>query len=142
MYRYLTNEELVCFQNGKAKQLGVFPSVENLESSKKYKPDVKYLHFFKNIKDLPRVQEFEKDSGGGYIGVFDLPLRIAISGKGVGKYFEQSRIGNVQPIKEVAIETKFLRTSNLMCYVFDKNCNLPADEVIKQIEETMQMLGS
>lgn len=142
MYRYLTNEELAYFQKGKARQLGALPSSENVEASKKYKPDVKYLHFFKNIKDLPRVQEIEKGSGSGYIGEFDLPLRIAISGNGVGQYFSKSKTGNSQPIKEVAIESKFLRSNNLVDYLVDENYNLSVEEVIKQFEEKKQTLGS
>ena len=91
VYRYLTNEEVKIFSKGNTWKLGEFPSVQQLENSKRYKSGVKYIHFFKNLNDLPKIQKFDSDPNGKYIGMFDIPMRFALSGNGIGEYYGKKR---------------------------------------------------
>ena len=53
LYRYLTSEEVKGFSKGDTRDLGARPSAEQLESSKRYRAGVKYIHFFKNLHRIP-----------------------------------------------------------------------------------------
>ena len=140
IYRYLTKDELEILQSGKGRQLSDELSQINLENSKKYRNDAKYLHFFKNLKDLPKVQEIEKGSDRKYIGVFDLPLRLAITGDGVGKYCDKAKV-DIAPIKEIAIVSKFLKASNFIDYVLDEHLNMSVEDVVQYFAEKGHQFG-
>ena len=141
IYRYLTSEEVINFIKGHTRQLGARPTAKNLEISKKYKPDQRYVHFFKNIDDLPRIQKLDRDPKGKYVGMFDLPRRFVISGDGVGEYAGMIQGGDETPIKEFAVEVRALRLAEFIDYVYDENCDLSVDEVRAQFEELGQEPG-
>ena len=128
IYRYLTNEEVKYFSKGNTWALGARPTEEMLEHSRSYKPGVKYIHFFKKLDDLPKIQKLSSDPDGKFIGMFNMPMRFALAGKGIGEYFGKVEGGDSSQIKEFAVEAKALRFAEFVDYIFDEHCDLTVEE--------------
>ena len=57
VYRYLPKNELIKMINGDTENIGSFYEKSSLSNTHNYKPNKKYLHFFKNINDLGIINQ-------------------------------------------------------------------------------------
>ena len=143
IYRYLSNEEIKGILYRAKVQLGQIPTAVQMASSKKYKKGEKYLHFFRDLKDLSIVQSLDNSPQGKFIGKFDIPMRFLLAGVGVGQYTGTPIEGTDKFVvmKEFAMELKYLKSQHLVDYVFDKDCDLTMEEVQEQFEEQEKELA-
>ena len=136
VYRYLTDKELKNFLKGNTWDLGARPTAEQLDNCKRYQAGVRYIHFFKNLRDLPKIQSIDSDPKGKYIGMFNMPMRFAVGGNGIGEYF--GKIEGASQIKEFAVEVRALRLAEFVDYIYDEHCNLTEDEAKEMFAELGQ----
>lgn len=131
VYRYLSNEELKCFMGGRIDKLGTIYNSNNPNNTHKYKKNIRYLHFFKHLRDFPLIQKFAKSQEGKFICKFDIPLRTLITRKGTGAY--QSLKGGYdydsEYVKEFAVEVNKMRPEYLVDFIFDEHSDLTVEEV-------------
>lgn len=144
VYRYLTSEELKNILAGDLSKIGSVYNVEVPTNTHKYKKNVRYLHFFKNLRDFPLIQNFAKSPEGKFICKFNIPLRTLRTQMGIGTY-DCLRGGydcDVERVKEFAVEVKKISPDCLVDFIFDEHSDLTVDE-IKQIfaEQERQELG-
>lgn len=136
VYRYLSEEEFKNIVSGNIKNTGNVFYNANLSNTFRYKRDEKYLHFFKKIKDFPKIQAIRRDYGGKFLCKFDIPLRILITRAGKG-YYDSTKKGYVYDydmVREFAVESKKMETEFLIDFVYDKFCNMTVEQAEKCFE--------
>lgn len=131
VYRYLGSEELQDFLHKDIHNVGATYKPRVPQNTHKYKTGVRYLHFFKNLRDFPTIQKILGKPGGRFLCKFDIPLRKLITTKGTGyytDYFSGYDYGCTK-IKEFAVETSKIQSDYLIDFIFDETCSLTLDEV-------------
>lgn len=131
VYRYFTYEELKDILADRVEKIGTVYNTQRQENTHKYKPNVRYLHFFKHLRDFPVIQKFASSPEGRFIGKFDIPLRKLLSSKGKG-FYDNLQGGydyGAEQVKEFAVEASKIHSEYLVDFVFDKDCNMTVDEV-------------
>ena len=133
VYRYLGEEELKKIVGGDIKNTGNIFYNANLSNTFRYKENEKYLHFFKKIKDFPKIQAIRNNRDGNYLCKFNIPLRILFTRAGKG-YYDSTIKGyyyDVDSIREFAVESKKMETDFLVDFIYDKFCNLTIEQAEK-----------
>lgn len=146
VYRYASAGELSSILKGQIKNNGSYFD-ESFSNTHKYKPGVRYTHFFKKLKDLPDLQKTFGCHEGMFICKYNIPLRLLISTSGKGFY--DSRTSGYEElydtIKEFAVESSKLKSEYLEDFIFDENCDLCPEEIkgiFKEREdENLQISG-
>ena len=83
VYRYLTMDEVLDYVNGRFDKIGKTYTEKSAHNSHRYKPDQKYVHFFKNLRDLEVLQKFKGRRNDMIIAKFDIPFSTLVRHKGV-----------------------------------------------------------
>ncbi|MBE5746000.1 MAG: hypothetical protein E7359_01795 [Clostridiales bacterium] len=89
VYRYLSEEELKSILANDKSNIGreFFTTECKQFNSHKYKKGVKYLHFFKNKKDIKHIKPMKANSNKTYyICEFDIPFLKLLPHIGYGVY--------------------------------------------------------
>ena len=103
----------------------------NFSNTHKYKDDVRYMHFFKNIYDLPYIQGLSKQRPM-CLCQFDMPLLLLIHYMGKGFYEFSGYDNDYQKIREFAIPTELFSSSYLVSATIDYDRKLsPSEAIIK-----------
>lgn len=119
VYRFLSEIELKNILLGNISELG---SVYNnndygISNSHKYKNDIKYLHFFKQLKSIKYISSLYKhDKGKFYICEFNIPLSTLLKYRGKG-YYDVGGMDYISvPEIEYAIPVKLVKKEWLLDY--------------------------
>ena len=136
VYRDLTGNEVKSFSKGDTRDLGARPTEQQLECSKRYRVGIKYIHFFKSLQDLPRIQKIDNDPKGKFIGMFNIPMRFTLAGNGIGEYV--GKVEDETPIKEFAVEVRALRLAEFIDYIYDEHCDMSVQEANEMFAELAQ----
>ena len=123
VYRYLTEEELNMFQNGDISNAGSLyeQTIYKGKNTHKYKPDTRYLHFFKNKEDIAKVKELHKESFSDYyICDFNIPITTLIRHMGHGYYNGHGYDCDHEKVFEFAIPVDKISCDYLNSYEFDQ----------------------
>ena len=146
VYRYASAEELLSVLKGQIKNNGSYFDA-SFSNTHKYKPGVRYTHFFKSSKDLPDLQKVFRSPDGKFICKYNIPLRLLISSSGKG-YYESKTHGYDELydiIKEFAVESSKLKSDYFEDFIFDEKCDLRPEEVKRIFKERegkdLQILG-
>lgn len=139
VYRYLPNNELIKMINGDIENIGSFYENNTLSNTHNYKPDKKYLHFFKNIKDLDRIRRIKVKTDNMYLAEFEIPLITLIKHSGKGAYMPQGYDTDFDTVTEFAIPTKEFQPNFLKNFVADPNFNITPEDAIKFLKESNQI---
>ena len=123
VYRYLTRDELNMFLNDDISDAGAFYSNSALQgkNTHNYKPDTRYLHFFKNKQDISKARDLHKESFDDYyICDFDIPITTLIRYFGHGYYNGHGYDCDHESVAEFAIPTNKINSDYLESYEFDQ----------------------
>ena len=105
IFRYVSEKELELFLRGYHGLGDYFKNSQNFNTFR-YKKYEKYLHFFKNKKDIRLIRESYKGSGGHfYICTFQVPVRRLIFHSGTGFYYEKGKYKKTC-VKEYALPSR------------------------------------
>lgn len=142
VYRFLCKQELCQILNGDIKQTGHVFNGTVFPNNHKYKHNEKYLHFFKNLKDLKYIQRACGGLYGGYLCKFDIPLHVLLPRTGKGYYRMISSgyddFGDTEIVKEYAVESKKMETKYLVDFVFDSQCSMTPEQIELEFERNKQ----
>lgn len=152
VYRFLSEDELKMYFSGKTAEVGhCYKNAKNkMVNSFSYKPNTKYVHFYKRLKDIRHIkedlfrnhkEEIENDKNPQkyYIACFDIPFKLLSRNSGKGNYIkihEGKGYITEESAIEYAIESKFLKEEYLIYFKqekFDKNLHWQKDEMDKEI---------
>lgn len=131
VYRYLSVSEFQKILSGDTWDLGNFYA-RNFSNTHKYKLDVRYMHFFKNIYDLPYIQSISRQRPM-CLCQFDMPLLLLIRYMGKGFYDFSGYDNDYQKIREFAIPTELFNSSYLVSATMDHNRKLTPEEAIVKL---------
>lgn len=134
VYRYLGSEELQDFLHKDMHKVGSTYKEKVPQNTHKYKNGVRYLHFFKHLRDFPTIQKVLGKPEGRFLCKFDIPLRMLITSKGTGyyvDYFSGYDYG-CEKIKEFAVETSKIQPDYLVDFIFDEKCDLTVEQIKEQ----------
>lgn len=135
VYRYLCEEELKAILDGEMKNIGR-RRFNNNSNNHHYKPGVKYLHFFKHLKDLQDIRMIkENEDNTFYVGVFDIPLPTLLAYSGKGYYEAHGYDVNYITIREYAVPSDKVKPDQLLFYMQDKERDVTHQEVRKCINK-------
>lgn len=130
VYRYLSKKELMLILSGDKTCLGKEFNDEKYRkiNNHKYKKGVKYLHFFKNKKDIKLIQnECRKFKREFYICEFDIPIMTLLFNSGYGVYDSSGYDYDFIKAKEFAIPVEKFETCWLTNYEKDENHKIEDD---------------
>ena len=120
VYRYLSVNELKNIQLNNTSDIG---SVYNDDDYKRvnthrYKYGVKYLHFFKNKKDVKKMKTMNYlPYGDYYICEFDIPIFLLLSGFGYGYYGLKGEV----KLTEFKMPSCYMKSRYLKSYTYDNS---------------------
>ena len=140
VYRYLTMEEILDYVNGRFDQIGRVYTEKNAHNSHRYKPDQKYVHFFKNLKDFETIQRFKGRKGDMLIAKFDIPFTTLVRHMGVGYYDASGYDLDHETIREFAIPTTKLKQSYLVAVAKDKDGLLTPERAEEMLDRFVVLL--
>lgn len=146
VFRYASAEELSSILKGQIKNNGSYFD-SSFSNTHKYKPGVRYTHFFKKLKDLPDLQKTFGCHEGMFICKYNIPLRLLITTSGKGFYNSITPGYEVlyDTVKEFAIESSKLESDYFEDFIFDEKCDLRPEEVKRIFKERegkdLQILG-
>lgn len=125
----MCKEELDLYLSGNIKDVGRSFSNPKLSNNHRYKNGEKYVHMFKDIKDLKLVQEQRNFE---YLATFDIPMFTLMISFGKGLY-SNIKNGKIQSkyIKEFAINTKRMKPEYFIGYEKVKKFEYNIDELLK-----------
>ena len=105
VYRLMCNEELNLYLSGNIENIGRCFESKKLANNHRYKQNVKYVHFFRRIKDLELVQSKRNFEN---LVTFDIPMITLIisQGKGLYNYIKNGKFKQ-KYVKEYAVDTRF-----------------------------------
>lgn len=146
VYRFLSEEELNLHQSGQSAEAGrCYPKNSNFRlNSFRYKPNTRYVHFFKNLKDIKFVkQDFCEvlDENAKklkfYIACFDIPSKVLAAGAARGRYIEASGNGMFEETyaTEYVVESAMMKREYLKYFKeeqLDKELHWRVDEFNKE----------
>lgn len=132
VYRYLSQVELDYILEGNIELIGteydndIFKDI----NSHRYKKGVKYLHFYKNKKDIRHIQRMNKATTrlDYYICEFDIPLLVIMQGWGYGKYNSYRRSVPFEQVVEFKMPATKLKPDYLKSYTLDENHHVTVEE--------------
>ena len=141
VYRYLTMDEILDFINGRFENIGsAYPkSIDN--NTHRYKPNQKYLHFFKNLGDLEAIKRSIQKNGEMLIAKFDIPFFTLAKHMGIGYYEPSGYDFDCNYIREFAIPTTKLKAEYFVSCAKDKDglmTSEKAEESLKRFEELLK----
>jgi len=128
VYRLMSKKELDLFVSKDMNSIGKpFPKGK-LSNNHRYKKGIKYVHMFRNLKDINFVR-FERDSEFEYVATFDIPMITLMISCGKGLY---SGVKNGEfkqkYVKEYAINSERIKPEYLIEYAkideFKQNDNV------------------
>ena len=135
VYRYLCEEELKAILDGEMKNIGR-RRFNNHSNNHHYKTGVKYLHFFKHLKDLQDIRMIKQNEDNTfYVGVFDIPLPTLLAYSGKGYYEAHGYDVNYITIREYAVPSDKIKPDQLLFYMQDKERDVTHQEVRKCINK-------
>jgi hypothetical protein len=144
VYRFMNEDELKMYFNGKCAEVGsVFSHyTEKRFNNFRYKKGMKYVHFFKRLKDVYRIKHeiFEqelKSKKRYFIGCFDIPRPLLSSCKGKGRYVIENENGGTSEcyVQEYAIPSSKMEEEYLIYFKqeeYDDDLHWKVDEMEKE----------
>lgn len=142
VYRYMSEEEFIKIVEGKIAETGNCFYNKGTSNTFKYKENIRYLHFFKALKDFPYIQAINKTGNRKFLCKFDIPLGILFlrAGKGyyVGKNVSAGYDYYVDSIKEFAVESSKMSEEFLVDFLYDEHNDLTVEQVKKEFGENKQ----
>lgn len=116
VYRLMSKKELDLFLSGDMNSIGKpFPKGK-LSNNHRYKKGVKYVHMFRNLKDVDFIR-YNRDEEFEYMVTFDIPMITLMVSSGRGLYsgikkgeFKQKHV------REYAIESKRIKPEYFVEY--------------------------
>lgn len=141
VYRYLTLEEILDFVNGRFDKIGGVYNQKNPSNSHRYKPNEKYLHFFKSLNDLGYIKNATRKNSDMLIAKFDIPFSTLIKHAGIGYYPPQGYDRDYTEVREFAVPTRKLKAEYLVSCAKDKNSLLTpetAEDALKRFERLLK----
>lgn len=136
VYRYLSEWEFKKILTNQIAQTGTVYDNVKLSNTFKYKKGVPYLHYFRRLKDFPKIQAIRRDANGKYLCKFNIPVRILLTRAGKG-YYDATRSGyypEIDSVKEFAVESSKMNSEYLVDFVYDRFCNMS----VKQVKEIFE----
>ena len=133
VFRYLTLEEILDYVNGRFDKIGRSFSRGEAHNTHRYKPDQKYVHFFKNIRDLETMQRFKGHDQEMLIAKFDIPFSTLVKHMGVGYYESRGYDTDRDTVREFAIPTSKLKEHYFVSCAKDKNGFMTPEEAIEKL---------
>lgn len=114
VYRFMSKAELDLFLSKDLKDIGKTFLKGKLANNHRYKSTEKYVHVFRNVKDMDVVHQQRNFE---YLVTFEIPLiTLMISrGKGLYTYTKNGKIKQ-KYVKEYAINTKYFRPEFFIDY--------------------------
>ena len=140
VYRYLTMDEILDYVNGRFDQIGCFYTEKSVHNSHRYKPNQKYVHFFKNLNDLEVIQRFKGRKGDMLIAKFDIPFTTLVKHMGVGYYESSGYDIDHETIREFAIPTSKLKKNYLVAAAKDKDGFLSPEQAEQKLNRFVELL--
>ena len=123
VYRYMCKEELEAILNCDIDKIGRTQKNDKFNNHH-YKKDIKYLHFFKNLKDIEKIKKINKHSDKQfYIGTFNIPLRFLLQGMGVGYYPTRGYDADYVTAREFIVPVEKFKPNYLVEYIRDFSIN-------------------
>lgn len=138
VYRYLGEDELKKILSENTESLGnSFQTNKDKQLNKNthhYKPDEKYMHFFKKETSMQMMSYlYRKANGNFYFCSFDIPIKALLFHSGKGFYISSGYDGP-DSLKEYAIPVSQFKPEYLESYTLDKTRNsLELHEVLDKI---------
>ena len=133
VYRYLSMEEIIDYVNGRFDKIGqVFGGTEK-PNTHRYKDGERYVHFFKNIRDLQIIQKLKGHQGEMLIAKFDIPFTTLAKHMGVGYYPASGYDTDYETVREFAIPTSKLKESFFISCAKDKSDFMTPDEALQSL---------
>ena len=152
VYRFLSEDELMMYFSGKTEEVGhCYKNAKNKNvNSFYYKPNTKYVHFYKRLKDIRHIKEDiyrhhkdeienDKNPKRFYIACFDIPFKLLSKNSGRGRYIkihEDKGYVTEKSAVEYALESKLLKEEYLIYFKqekLDKYLHWQKDEMDKEI---------
>lgn len=127
VFRYMTQAELNNILLGNYEKIGscIVRDKNFISNTHKYQKGVKYLHFFKNRKNIERIKEYYRSrTCDCYICEFNIPLSKLIFHSGLGYYNEGKGYDMyITSVVEFALPVEDFDKSYLVSYQKDKTFN-------------------
>ena len=133
VYRYLDENEFKHIVQGDTENIGSFFANQSANTHR-YKENVRYLHFFKNLNDFQYIQNL-KESTKMYLCEFDIPLKILFTHFGIGYYVPSGYDCDYNSIYEFAIPSKLFNSSFLRSYAIDEGRKLNKEKILSTLED-------
>lgn len=123
VYRYLSKRELDAFEQGDIDSVGAeyFNKKQDFNNTHKYREGVKYLHFFKNVKDIKHIREVRDDNKEHFLCQFDMPFLTLLMHSGTGYYSSSGYDIDYETVKEYAVPTDDVKAEYLKGYISTKD---------------------
>ena len=148
VYRFMSEAELKMYFNEECTEIGRCYSSQIGLNSFQYKKGVRYLHFFKNLKDIEYIKkdmcenlEKSETKKRFFIGCFNIPKTLLEKGKCKGFYADQLSSGyddcKAKFVPEYAIESSKMKEDFLIYFKQEKLDNQlywQKDEMKKEIK--------
>ncbi len=142
VYRYISEEELNKIKADDMKTLGRIYNEGCESNTHKYRQDVYYVHFFKSLKNIQRIQMINQYRPGKYIAKFDIPFSLIIRSMGFG-YYKSPKYSSgydylVDKVFELAVESEKLKPSYFVDAVKDVDGKMTAKQAEEKFKEQSQ----
>lgn len=133
----MNKEELDLFLSQDMQDIGKCFPKGKLPNNHHYKQDTKYIHMFRNLKDINCIKynrNFE------YLAEFDIPmLTLMISkGKGIYNYIKGGKIKQ-KYVKEYAIRVDKIKSEYFVAYQKIENSNEDIKETIDYLDKGIKL---
>ena len=150
VYRFMSEDELKMYFNGKCAEIGsIFSHYTGKRFNNfKYKKGMKYVHFFKRLKDVYRIKhemcEQELKSNKRYfIGCFDIPKTLLSYCKGKGRYVitKDDNTKSEIYVQEYAVPASCMEEEYLVYFKreeYDDDLHWKVDEMEKEDESWLR----
>lgn len=132
VYRYLSKEELTNILNNNLNKIGNVCYDKKYSNTHHYNKDIPYLHFFKYLKDIDKIQSIKHKANNLYLCKFNIPISKLIFHLGTGYYSAHGYDTDYETVREYAIPANKIKTEYLVSYIQDKSLNLTKEEAEKK----------
>ena len=122
VYRYLCEEEFQNIVNLRLDEIGTVYYGKKVSNSFRYKKDEKYLHFYKDKKNMNEMRLLRlRDGKEYYYCTFDIPVSVLAHGIGTGYYCSRRGDRDYEHIREFIVMAKKFNPKWLIDAEFDQD---------------------
>lgn len=109
VYRYTTKEEIIKFLNGEMNEVGSVYKGKIENNTHHYKLGERYVHFFKNLRQINVLRKYKKYQKDMYVAKFNIPLLTLAKCSGKGYYDARGYDVYIETLKEFAVPSELLK---------------------------------